>query len=102
MKILLESESEFGQKGLVFYCPGCKMYHSIITEQSSKYTGPVWAWNGSMEKPTFSPSLLIHLGVNQEGVDRICHLFIQNGEIKYLDDSTHELRGQTVPMESAE
>jgi hypothetical protein len=27
-----------------------------------------------------------------------CHVFITNGQIQFLDDCTHALKGQTVPI----
>ena len=39
--------------GYRFYCPGCKSGHAY-------YTGPgQWTFNGSAEKPSFSPSLRV-------------------------------------------
>lgn len=54
---------------------------------------PVWTWNGDMEKPTFSPSLLCNKGLPDQ-----CHLFVRDGRIEYLSDCHHELRGQTVDL----
>lgn len=82
---------------LHFYCPGCDIHHYVSVEAGDYYIGPVWTWNGDMEKPTFEPSL----GINM-GMDRQCHLFVRDGMIQYLDDCTHELHGQTIPMEDAE
>jgi hypothetical protein len=85
-------------KGLVFWCPGCKAYHRYVIEPKGDYSGPVWQWNGDMEKPTLSPSLLV---TYHDGVRR-CHLFVHDGMIDFLGDCHHDLRGQTVPMEEAE
>ena len=71
-----------------FYCPGCKHEHP--------YEVPRWTWNESLENPTFSPSLLCNSTIN-EGKFR-CHLFVENGCIKYCSDCFHELKGQTVEM----
>ena len=64
---------------LVFLCPGCKSHHPYRIK--STLGNPVWGWNGSMEKPTFTPSLL----VNGSYPDR-CHLFVRDGMIQYLDE----------------
>ena len=93
MKILAESEAEDGEKGLVFFCPGCKYYHSFRIAPGSKPGVPVWTWNGSMDKPTFSPSLLVN-GMTEQR----CHSFVNDGRIQYLGDCWHELRGQTVDI----
>ena len=91
MKILAEEILLDGGKGLVFFCPGCRYYHSFTIERQ---THPVWTWNGSMEKPTFSPSLLVGPGTKSQ-----CHSFVVDGKIEYLGDCWHELRGQTVDMQ---
>lgn len=28
----------------------------------------------------------------------VCHYFLRNGQIQYLGDCTHAMRGQTVPL----
>jgi Family of unknown function (DUF6527) len=54
-------------------------------------------WNGDLESPTVSPSILVKASRGQE----ICHTYIKNGCIEFLADCTHELKGKTVPMEDA-
>lgn len=77
--------------------------------------GGNWKWNGNAEKPTFTPSILVRgnkLVHDENGrwtgewerdatgnlVPMICHSFITNGEIRFLDDCTHQLKGKTVPL----
>ncbi len=45
-----------------------------------------------MEKPTFSPSLLI--------LDpaRRCHSWVTKGNIRFLNDCAHQLAGKTVEL----
>jgi hypothetical protein len=86
-----------GSKRLLFFCPGCKNYHEVTVVRGSEYKGPVWEWDGNMEKPTFSPSILCN-----QGTDLQCHLFVHDGMIQYLGDCVHELRLQTVEMEEVE
>ena len=54
----------------------------------------MWAWNGDMERPTFTPSLL----VNKNHPEVTCHLFLTDGMIQYCGDSHHALKGQTIPL----
>lgn len=83
-----------GGKALVFYCPGCKFHHHLQIERgSTNPDGPIWEWNGDMEKPTFAPSLMVNAGTEQQ-----CHLFLREGRISYLNDSHHELAGRTVAL----
>lgn len=74
------------QKVLWFHCPGCECDHEIHI--------PQWNWNGSMEEPTFSPSLLC----NRDYLDSRCHSTITNGKIQFLGDCWHKLKGQTVDI----
>jgi hypothetical protein len=96
MSKLLESKRQDGAKGLIFYCPGCKMYHSVTIAPARNDNGASWTWNGDMDKPTFNPSVGTFMGTEQQ-----CHLFVRNGQIQFLDDSHHDLRGKTVEMEEA-
>jgi hypothetical protein len=76
----------------LFYCPACKCCHWIDAG---------WTVSGPPEAPTVRPSVL----VNRRGFDHYvpklptCHLFITEGKIQYLSDSSHELAGKIVPME---
>lgn len=80
---------------LMFWCPGCKMIHSVFTSLPvSGNDRPVWTWNESFEKPTFSPSILTHLGYGRK-----CHCFIKDGVIDYLPDCWHGLAGQQEPLD---
>lgn len=52
-----------------------------------------WTWNGDTEKPTLRPSVLTKIG------ERVrCHTWVNDGKAQFLDDCSHELRGQTVDM----
>lgn len=51
-----------------------------------------WTWNGSVEKPTLRPSVLTQAGQMR------CHTWVNDGQAQFLDDCSHELRGQTVDM----
>ncbi len=79
-----------GGKLLCFHCPGCKYSHPFEIDCEDRG----WTWNGSMDKPTFTPSLL----VNQHSPEARCHSYVTDGKIKFLDDCFHELKGQTVDL----
>lgn len=72
----------------VFHCPGCRYDHPFDLTR--------WTWNGDMRKPTFTPSLLVFKDIPEYR----CHSFVTNGQIQFLDDCHHELRGKTVNMVS--
>lgn len=74
-----------------FECPGCGYGHPVtVVPQPDR---DHWEWNGSLRQPTFSPSILVTLDE-----DRVCHSFVENGQIRFLPDSCHHLAGQTVPL----
>lgn len=84
-----------GGADYAFYCPGCKFYHWFRDIAAAGGKRPAWHFNGDMDRPTLSPSLL-----NRDpSSDRCCHLFVRDGKLQFLDDCTHEQAGQTVDME---
>lgn len=94
---------------ILFDCPGCQCLHAIHTSKQETPDYPEWSWNGDLEKATFSPSLLVRTGkyvpghenFDDEGhpeLNSICHSFITDGQIRFLDDCTHHLKGQTVEV----
>ena len=89
------------RKRLWLMCPGCDDAHSVVVWQATGVTGPVWGWDGDLEHPTVSPSLLVQMswaaGTPEAG-HRRCHSFVRAGRWEYLTDCTHELAGQTVDL----
>jgi len=81
------------RKGYAFMCPGCKGVHSVQTNPEFK---PCWTFNGDIDKPTVNPSIRVRSG--KDGRNRVCHSFVTNGHIQFLNDCTHELVGQTVEL----
>lgn len=56
-------------------------------------------WNIQKWNPlTISPSVLVTLSTRHGQIVERCHLFIRDGNLQFLSDCTHHLRGQTVPM----
>jgi len=80
-----------------FYCAGCKMEHVFYTVKDVP-NRPTWLFNGDLDKPTLSPSLLVEFTWGEERTPCRCHSFIKEGNIQYLNDCTHALAGQTVPL----
>lgn len=75
----------------LFHCPGCGNSHPF---EVSAPGGTGWTWNGSLDKPTFSPSLLC----NADHPPSRCHSFVVDGKIQFLSDCHHALAGQTVDI----
>ena len=76
-------------------CPGCGLFHVMpVTGDVS----PKWQFNGSLDKPTITPSINATLSKRDGTVYMRCHSFITDGRIKFLEDSTHELSGKTIEL----
>jgi len=58
-------DPDSGDEGLTFFCPGCGDHHSIRTKGAT-----AWGWNGDVEKPTFTPSVLVRSGHYVPGRDK--------------------------------
>jgi hypothetical protein len=98
MAKLLRIENNDGDTvGYMYFCPGCKSHHAPYISPHKSPNGSSWKFSGDEEKPTFSPSILTRVN-RSDGKLMICHSFIVYGNIQYLDDCTHELAGQTVPI----
>lgn len=100
---------------LLFWCPGCNEAHGVPVGEGMR---PKWEWNGSKETPTIQPSILVTSGHFLRGDQpgscycdfeerygkpapfkcRRCHSFVEDGKIRFLDDCSHELAGQTVEL----
>lgn len=87
-----------GQRGFNYFCQGCEGVHGV------RVVGPgAWGWNGSLDRPTFTPSVLTTYEANPDAdeefkewrTQRTCHTFITDGRVQFLDDCTHPLAGQT-------
>ena len=126
MKIIEQQRSDVAKiviyndvkETIVFNCPGCNQNHELPVKGIGTVT---WQWDGNINTPTLSPSILItgtkmtekgEADYNQwyldgcksegvsafESVDTVCHSFLRNGKLEFLSDCTHELKGQTVSL----
>lgn len=81
--------------GWGFSCPGCRAGHAFWADRG-------WTFNGDLERPTFSPSLVNWRPLEAKSPDDAehrCHLYLRDGQLQFLPDCTHELAGQVVPCE---
>jgi hypothetical protein len=93
---LINDQDEFtGTYG--FRCPGCKMSHHIPTTGDYK-----WGFNGDIDRPTFTPSILARWPYGNDQIINVCHSFVTDGKIQFLTDCTHEMAGKTVNLEEVE
>jgi hypothetical protein len=77
-----------------FDCPGCGYHHSVAVNGTHNESSASWGWNGDLENPTFTPSVL----VNASMPEHRCHSFVREGKIEFLSDCFHSLAGQTVEL----
>jgi hypothetical protein len=76
-----------GTSTYLMYCPGCETLHSF---------GEGWGFNKDFtDKPDVQGSLLTGPTPTKPAS---CHLFIRDGKIEFLSDSTHSLSGTTVDL----
>ena len=89
-KILAKSNGN-----IYFECPGCEIPHGINCGDGH---GQLWSFNGDVNNPTFSPSVLVDFTYGAEKKREVCHSFVRNGKIEFLSDCTHELAGKIVDI----
>lgn len=118
----LRTVSNHGEEGgpvwhsLHIWCPGCDKLHAVNLVGPEGYRPEVcWDWDGNLESPTISPSILCHNSVflHEDGTQcpnwhedyetrthtqGPCHSFVRNGQWEFLSDCAHELAGKTVPV----
>lgn len=111
MKTMLRVVKDRGHcyDALLFLCPGCKAFSQqstglnllpvntsklifMVPVDVSKMKRAVWEWDGDLEAPTLSPSILSKIG------GEVCHSFLKDGVFEFLPDCTHEFSGQNVPL----
>ncbi len=86
------------------WCSGCLTIHPIhvVTEANGlRMHHCKWDFNGDLDRPTFTPSLLVYGHKRDDGstINPRCHSFITNGKWNYCPDCEHGLAGKVVDME---
>lgn len=77
----------------MIFCPACKCGH-VFPVSDANPSHHRWTWNGSKEKPTFTPSMRVNGGMANQ-----CHSNVTDGMIFFHGDSNHDLKGKTVALE---
>ena len=79
---------------IILNMPGPIPYRHIPVniKTDDGYGTSCWSWNGDIENPTLKPS------IRTRNHKHVCHTFINDGNVNFLSDCTHELAGQTVPL----
>lgn len=81
--------------GVAVHCPACGHGHYFNTTQPGK---PRWTFNGDLDRPTFTPSMLVFVPSQDGQRKTLCHSFVRDGQIQYLNDCAHDMKGQTVDL----
>jgi hypothetical protein len=98
--------------GYAFWCAGCGETHGVRVGVADR---PCWTFDGNVDRPTFSPSILVTglQSINDERGDwtgeyrrgpdgkplkLTCHSFVTAGRMQFLADCTHALAGQTIDL----
>ncbi len=77
-------------------------------ETPEEFRGPRWDFNGDSDRPTFAPSIKatgFRPSDKPEEFDDptkdqryVCHSFVNDGQIKFLADCTHNFKNQTLEI----
>lgn len=107
-RVRLVKNSGGSSYGVSFDCPGCATVKQHAETWGADHVVPTngpsaWGFNGDMERPTLTPSILVH---SHEAFDKDdnryttprCHSFVTAGRIQFFADCTHALAGQTVDL----
>lgn len=115
MKAIVKDCDDNGHvyKALMFVCPGCQDPQELSDGTTYNPSGvhmlpfsgdagsrAMWQWDGNLEEPTLTPSILSSNGPYSDTGKPlgICHSFLIGGVFQFLDDCTHSMAGQSVPM----
>jgi hypothetical protein len=84
--------------GYYVWCQGCKSAHFFPVSLPHPQH---WAFSGTLEKPTFKPSLR-HYYTHPETKQQIttCHITITDGIVEYHGDCPFDLKGQKLELQN--
>jgi hypothetical protein len=101
MKFREQLNSDKQHYGWTFWCPGCAEWDEPGSHLHSTHAvDRTWTFNGDVNRPTLSPSVLVT--GRFKGEERRCHSFVRDGRIEFLSDCSHKLAGQTVELPEIE
>lgn len=109
---------QINKSTLAFWCPACESLHPLNIDPAKGH--PLWLFNNHLEQPGFHPSVNATGGhyvpkppqpqppdcescnmSARDGHETLCfrcHSWVRDGMIQFLNDCTHKLAGQTVPI----
>lgn len=78
--------------------PALKIRYLPIQLSGNREDTGNWSWNGDTEKPTVKPSILSRFPWGEDREIIQCHTFVNDGEVQFLLDCTHDKKGSTLPL----
>lgn len=88
-----------------FKCPGCGKNHEVSTLTQWFANQILFTFNGNVNSPTLTPALQMKNGKyvtsnpdTDYGEGLICNSVVTDGNIRFLETSTHHLKGKTVEL----
>lgn len=93
---------QWGNKGeYVFRCPGCKSLH-VINTINPNHNRAKWSFSGTLDNPSFTPSINCKYEFPAGAPPKICHFIITNGMIDFKSECSHGLAGHIIAMPDIE
>lgn len=96
MKAVKRNDKNGNFYAYLIECPACKSPHVFDKR---------WTFNGDYNKPTFSPSMKSSWGGTIDPVsnrievpEQVCHSFVRDGKIEFLNDCTHDMKNSVVEL----
>jgi len=86
------SVEEATHVALYFPGPSGLIFLPVLPPHRTRRGTGAWTWNQDTEKPTLKPS------VRTRGGDFLCHSWVEDGMVRFLGDSSHDLKWKTVPL----
>lgn len=93
VRSIVNQDDDVTAKKLWYLCPACEGLHAITIEGPE----PRWSWNGSLDAPTLSPSVLSYLPKDGGGRETLCHHFLTDGKVVVCGDSPKH-PNETLPL----
>jgi len=89
-------------EAIMLWCPGCEVTRDgeaqgglhMLAVAGEVGHRPRWDFDGKLDAPTLSPSILTRY--TMAGEPFVCHSFLRAGVWEFLSDCTHPLVGQRV------
>lgn len=81
---------------LIVLCPACRAYHNLNVGPGG------WRFNGDLDSPTVSPSILNRVLDGSGSERRRCHSFLESGVMRFLGDCSHSYKNTSIPLAEVE